>query len=106
MDNEIARIFRDKEKEELKILNELTQDATINGEPIVGFRHLLDLIEGRRKISTFTREELLKVYIQLKGYNEFWQNADWFDAYKTESIAKKLKEIINLRSHPPHQQEP
>lgn len=92
--------FTPDEIEEVRVIKDLLQGATIEGEPILGFDLLWDLLQETRLLAEVSKDELLTSYLQIQGYNMHWSHAEWFDKSKSASIEDKFRTIINdeLRS--------
>ncbi|WP_082867054.1 hypothetical protein [Paenibacillus elgii] len=59
--------FSDEEIQELEEFKDGTLGTSVDGEELICFRILHDLIQGRIESAEVSRTELLKSYVQLKG---------------------------------------
>jgi hypothetical protein len=98
----VKQYFTPDEIEEVGLIKELLQGTTIEGEPILGFDLLWNLLHETRLLAEVPKEELLKAYVHIQGYNKHWSHAEWFDTSKSATIEDKFRKIVNdeLRSRP------
>ncbi len=86
--------FSDEEIQELEEFKDGTLAMSVDGEELICFRILHDLIQGRIKSADVSRNELLKSYVQLKGIKDTFASMDFVDTTILESILMKSRRFI------------
>jgi hypothetical protein len=92
--SELKRIFTSEEIEEIEIFCDGTEAMSVEGEEIICFRMLSDLLSEKTDISDVPKNELLQSYAQLKGFREIISSFGFVDVSLLENIAYKAKKII------------
>ncbi|MCP1310604.1 hypothetical protein [Paenibacillus tyrfis] len=92
--NKTTSCFSDEEIQEIEEFKDGTLAMTVDGEELVCFRILHDLIQKRTELRDTSRTELLKSYAQLKGVKDTFASLDFVDATILESIVSKSRRLI------------
>lgn len=79
---------------ELETLKELCEDMYVDGKKVICFDVLSDVINRRKKLKDMSSEDLLRIYAELKGYKEFWNDVEWYNNDTFEKLLPKIKEVI------------
>lgn len=87
-------VLSENDIEELELAKELCRGVSVNGEEIVCFVVLSDLISSRKDIHSLSDDTLLLVYKQLGDYNRFWGDFEWFDNRKLEEVVPKIRALL------------
>ena len=90
----LKEFFSESEVETIETNKELCEGMSVNGNEVICFAILSDLLNGRQEISVIPNETLLTVYKQLSLYTEFWSEYPWFSNSTNQEITRKFKEII------------
>ncbi|GED68517.1 hypothetical protein BRE01_22190 [Brevibacillus reuszeri] len=90
----LRQYFSEEEIEEISLLKELCDGMLVDGKQVVCFEVLDDILNSRSEINNLPKVDLLVMLEQLKGFNAFWKDAEWYDNQKMETLLPKLKKII------------
>ncbi|MEC0211279.1 hypothetical protein [Paenibacillus ehimensis] len=82
------------ELEELDTIKELCEDMYVDGNKVICFEILSELINEKTTLKDISTNDLLIVYEQLKGYKLFWNDIEWFDNEIFENMLPKINHII------------
>ena len=86
--------FSEEEMEEISLLKELCDGMLVDGKSVICFEVLDDILNSRREINSFPKVNLLTMLEQLKDFNAFWKDAEWYDNEKIETLLSKFKKVI------------
>jgi len=92
--NDIGKIFTKDEIDEIEVFSEGTKAMLVNGEEIICFSLLSDLIQGHLQIAELSRDVLIKTYTQLKESNQICSELAWLDSSTLEKITQNAKKLI------------
>ncbi|MFB0843302.1 hypothetical protein [Paenibacillus oleatilyticus] len=92
--NKTTTCFSKEEIQEIEEVKDGTLGMSVDGEELICFRMLHDLIQKRIVIMDISRTELLKSYAQLKGVKDTFASLDFVDATILESIVSKSRKLI------------
>ncbi|EGO63793.1 hypothetical protein [Acetonema longum] len=90
----MTNIFSEDETDEIENFREMTHAMSVNGEEIICFVILSDLVNGHVQISDLPKNTLLKTYAQLKANTEYFSRLVWFDSSGIEQIFQKTKKMF------------
>jgi hypothetical protein len=90
----LGQDFLKDEIEEISLLKDLCDGMIVDGNPLICFEILDDIFQYRNDIKQLPKQTLLVVAEQLKAYNSFWENVDWYDNRKMEGLLPKLRKIV------------
>jgi hypothetical protein len=91
-----SQIFTSEEIEEIELFKEASRNTSINGNLITCFEILSNVINGKVDINSISREELIKLYAQLKAYTQLWEDMIWLDSRLLKKITTKVRSLIKL----------
>ncbi|WP_010494916.1 hypothetical protein [Paenibacillus elgii] len=92
--NKTTTCFSEEEIQEIEEFKDGTLAMSVDGEELVCFRILHDLIQQRIVITDISRTELLKSYAQLKGVKDTFASLDFVDATILKRIVSKFRKLI------------
>jgi len=88
-------MFTIEEIEEIDAFKDLTEAMSINGEEIICFSLLSDIIHGNVSIKDISDNQLYVASRQLRNANEIFSGLSWFDSTLLETIEPKAQKLIN-----------
>jgi hypothetical protein len=91
---DLKKFFSKEEKEHIEVCKELCDGMSVEGDEIICFEVLDNLLNGERDISKISKDTLLKVYLQLNLYKGFWKEYSWFNNEPNKEITRKFKGIL------------
>lgn len=91
-----SQIFTSEEIEEIELFKEACRNTSINGNLITCFEILSNVINEKVDINSISREELIKLYAQLKAYTQLWEDMIWLDSRLLKKITTKVRSLIKL----------
>lgn len=86
--------FSIQELDDLDMLNEMTENSKMGDIEVVCYSKLHELITDSRRISEFSKEELLIILVQINGSISFFNDTRYADPESLRSIYKKLKTLF------------
>lgn len=88
-------VFTNEEIEEIDIYAELTENLKVDGNQVICFKVLSDLLNNRIKDENINKKMLIKVYSQLKESESVFSELIWFDSSIIEQMITKINKHIN-----------
>lgn len=95
MKNIDLSVFSNEEIEEIDAFKDLTEAMSINGEEIICFAVLSDIVHGNISMESITKNQLHVTSRQLKNANEIFSGIICFDSTLLERIEPKAQKIIS-----------
>ena len=90
----IYRIFTLEEIKAVDVFKEGCQGVSANGNEIICFDILSDILHERKELNKLPRETLLLVYAQLKSYKQTWSSIIWLDSQVLDKLFPKLRHLL------------
>ncbi|HYF95141.1 MAG TPA: hypothetical protein VD969_23270 [Symbiobacteriaceae bacterium] len=87
--------FTAHEVSEIELARELCSGMLVDGQPVICFDILYEVIQGTKRMDDLPSQLLVTVYSQLKDYNRFWQEAPWYDNTALEAVLPKLRLLVH-----------
>ncbi|GLC30967.1 hypothetical protein [Clostridium omnivorum] len=87
-------IFSDEEIEEIDTFKELTEAMSVDGEEIICFAILSDIVHKNISVNDISKEQLKIVSSQLSKTNEICSDLVWFDSTMLEEIEPKAQKLV------------
>lgn len=91
---DLNNIFSPEEKEELATFKEICNSMSVEGQPVICFDVLIDILEGKLSIKGLPTKQLLDTYIQMKKFSHACTDLIWFDSENLEKIIPKFKLLV------------
>ncbi|MDO3681582.1 hypothetical protein [Paenibacillus ehimensis] len=92
--NKTTTCFSDEEIQEIEEFKDATLAMTVDGEELICFSILYDLIQKKIEVKDISRTGLLKSYVQLKGVKDLFASFDFVDTTFLERIIGKFRRFI------------
>jgi len=92
--NQLDNYFSDDEIEEIEVLLDGTEAMSVDGNEIICFKTLHDIIQNTIEIADVSKTDLLTSYAQLKGLKDTFDSLGFVDTKVLESIVNKSRELI------------
>lgn len=94
--NDLRSLLTSEQISEIELYKELCVGMSVDGKPIICFEILSNILHKKLSIEDLSKDEILNVYAQLKGYKDIWKDVVWLDSRNLEQIFVIFREQVNI----------
>ncbi|MBY0088182.1 hypothetical protein HP567_012640 [Brevibacillus sp. M2.1A] len=92
--NDLKALLTQDQISEIELSKEMCNGMSVDGEPIICFEILSNILHNNLSIRELSKDEIHTVLVQLKGYKDFWKDAIWFQSSNINQIYVVFRELV------------
>ncbi len=92
--NDLKSLLTQDQISEIELSREMCIGMSVDSKPIICFEILSNILHNKLSIRDLSKDEILTVLTQLKGYKDYWKDVTWFQSSNIDQIFVVFRELV------------